>query len=244
MKRFALVGFFIAAASVAVAKENAFDSANAKYQSGDFKSAAALYEKAVSEKGATAALYYDLGNAAFKNGKKGLARVSYERALGITPRDRDLRWNLDILKSTLADRAEPPSDVLRAKWAAVLSNVTVNESALCFMLSIFLLALASWAVFARMGRIFVVGRVFFTVLVLVSGFLFSAKWFDTRDARVVITVKETPVRYGPSVKETKAFTLHEGALVRLGDETQNWLYVSLDDKRAGWIPKQSGEILR
>ena len=49
--------------------------------------------------------------------------------------------------------------------------------------------------------------------------------------------------YGPSEKETKAFVLHEGALARVIDQTDEWYYIFLQDKNNGWVLKKSCEIV-
>ena len=95
-----------ASSLLAADSSSLFAEASAKYAAGDFKAAAALYQQIVDSKKATAAVYYNLGNAHLRLGKKGAALIDYERAFKASPRDRDLRWNLSVLKNSLPDRFE------------------------------------------------------------------------------------------------------------------------------------------
>lgn len=55
---------------VAAASSSSFAEANAKYAAGDFKAAAVLYREIIESKKATAATYYNLGNADLRLGEK------------------------------------------------------------------------------------------------------------------------------------------------------------------------------
>ena len=73
--------------------------------------------------------------------------------------------------------------------------------------------------------------------------LFVLKWYQVKEPKAVILVKEIYARYGPSDKETKAFLLHEGAEARVMDETKGWWFIALVNKNSGWIPKETSGIV-
>jgi tetratricopeptide (TPR) repeat protein len=227
--------------SAPVVANSQFTEASAKYQAGDFKGAAELYEKQVQSGDRTAAVYYDLANAYFRTGQKAKALIAYERALLITPRDPDILWNIAVLKSTLADRLEPKDGNVFMLWIReITAKFTANEVSIAItgILAVwFLWALLSFAFPAL--KIWLTGIQTVTFLCLAAAsILFFFKWQEVRIPRVVVTAKEVTARYGPSERETKAFTLHEGAEGRVMDETGEWINVSLPDKNSGWIPKK------
>ena len=223
-----------------------FMEANTKYQSGDFKGALSHYEKILTDSKETAALDYDLGNAYFRSGKKGKALLFYERAFRILPRDEDIRWNIEIVKTAVADRLEAPDDNLTVYWMKkIVDRLTINE--ICLALSGLLVL---WTFLSLLTFIFpfmkAVNRgfgVLIVILFLPAVVLFGFKWMDVKDPRVVVLDKEVLARYGPSEKETKAFTLHEGAEAKISDETKDWLYITLQNKSSGWIQKKTCEII-
>src|SRR6185436_11225451 len=86
--------FFARAEDVAVT----FDGANKLYEQGKFVEAAAGYEKLVLGGQSSAPIYYNLGNAYFKSGQIGRAIRAYRQAERLTPRDPDLRANLQFAR--------------------------------------------------------------------------------------------------------------------------------------------------
>ena len=228
------------------ASSSLFADANAKYRQSDFKGAFETYQKIVQTGRGSSAVYYNLGNTALRLGQKGEALVFYERALKISPRDKDLRWNIQVLKNALTDRIEDNgSNPLYTPVQNVLDQVTLHEALLLLGVSLALIAFLSW-----MGYLFPVlsstARAFRTIavfLMIVCAALSSLKWMDTKDPEAVILDKETTAYYGPSEKETKAFVLHEGAQGKILDRSNDWVYIALRNKNTGWIRKNSCEII-
>ena len=220
--------------------------ANTKYQSGSFKGAVELYENVLKSGKETAALDYNLGNAHFRLGHKGKALLFYERALRVAPRDKDTLWNIDIVKTAIADRIDTPDESLLLYWVrGIVNRLTMNE--ICWILSGLLVL---WTVLSILTFIFPIikpagkalGILIFLFFVPVIA-LFAFKWLDVKDPQIVVLDKEVQARYGPSEKETKAFVLHEGAKAKVTDESKDWIDVALPDKNSGWIPKKSCEII-
>ena len=252
MKKFLLLAsgcWLLVGGSLANAEPAAlspFDEANSKYQAGDFKSAAGLYEKMIQDGQATPAVYYNLGNAHFRSGRKGKALIAYERALKALPRDEDLRWNVHVLKSVLPDRIEARDESLTLFWLRLAAGTfTMDEMSLGLTVLLglwFGVALLSsfYAAFRPSGR----GIQALVFLIFVgASVLFAFKWVDTKDPRVVILEKEAYARNGPSERETKAFLLHEGAEAKVLDESKEWLYVILKNKNSGWIQRKTCEVI-
>lgn len=242
----ALAALILAPSVLFAAEPLSFPEANLKYQAGDFEAAAVGYEKAIASGRASGAVYYNLGNARFRLGEKGKALLAYERALKKMPRDKDLRWNLVVLQSTIPDHIEPsPENALPTTLLTLAGYITTGESAALLTLFLALWFLAALLGFVAPGAVFwaKLARPFILICLAASAGLFAFKWSDTRDPRVVILQKEVYARYGPSEKETKAFLLHEGAQAALQDESKDWVYIALPNKNAGWIPKRSCEVI-
>ena len=223
-----------------------FESANAKYQAGDFKAAAALYEEIIKNSQGTGAVYFNLGNTYFRLGQKGKALIAYERAFKVMPRDQDLLWNMNVLKSVLPDRIEPVNENLIVYWLKTMAaKFTIDEISLGITA-----ALAWWLLTAvllfflpQAKRVMRVIRAPIVLFLAAAAVLFFFNWIENKDLKVVILNKEVFARYGPSEKETKAFLLHEGAEAKVADESKDWLFVVLKNKNSGWIQKQSCEFI-
>ena len=84
MKRLIVIlSLFLAPCSLLLA-QSTFDEANAAYADGRYEEAAALYQAMIDEQ-PDAVLYYNLGNARFKQGELAQAILNYERALRLKP---------------------------------------------------------------------------------------------------------------------------------------------------------------
>lgn len=257
-KKIALLVLFLAlAARLPCGQGNAFSAeapktpdfkeANALYEAGKFREAAAAYGSIADEKKGGVAVFYDLANAELRSGNKGKARLWYERALKVDPRDPDVLWNLQVLKNALTDRIEPPLDPLAVGFFLKMfaERYTADESAMA--VSGLLTALAIFSFLGwKVPSIKIFSGIFRALLLFSFGaalFLFGLKWTQVKDPSVIVLAKEVTARYGPTNRETKAFIVHEGARARVVDSTKDWFYARLDDGNEGWLPKSACETV-
>ena len=240
MKRFLLaVGILLLASAARAAEESPaeiFQKANTAYRSGDPDRATRLYESIASRRQANADVYYNLGNAYFKQKKTGRAILSYERARRLDPRDRDIAANLAFTRGLLEYRVEDKRNWYLKMGGMFLSSFTREETAigalafslifwLGWSLQLFTRPLTAWG---RAQKIFLVTAVFFTCL-------WAAKEIHLRDEEAVVLKPQADVRYGPSYKDQVAFRLGEGIKVRLKKKTEEWSRVLLTNGETGWI---------
>src|SRR6266704_889866 len=122
---------------------SAFEAANKLYEQGKHSEAAANYEKLIQTGWVSAALYFNLGNALFKSGQIGRAIAAYRQAQQITPRDPDVRANLQFARNQTQGPTLAPS-----RWQGWLGRLSVNEWTLLaasgVWLLLFLLAAGQW----------------------------------------------------------------------------------------------------
>src|SRR5260221_5363147 len=116
------LGLFSVTTLGATELATAFDAANNLYEQGKFTDAVAAYERLIETGTVSTALYYNLGNAQFKSGQIGRAIAAYRRAEELSPRDPDVRANLQFAR----DQAQGPSFSPNA-WQRWLSKLTLNQ---------------------------------------------------------------------------------------------------------------------
>src|SRR5258706_5768809 len=137
-----LVSLLIAAPALA----DDFKSANALYDAGKFAEAAAAYEKIEPK---TANVYFNLGNALFRQEKYGPALLNYERARRLAPRDPDILANLNFAQQHLAveELNSPPTGYRRFVQSVVASRTSDEWSRyelLALWLTVLAVAMAIW----------------------------------------------------------------------------------------------------
>jgi tetratricopeptide (TPR) repeat protein len=218
----------------------AFESANKLYEEGKFADAAAAYGKLAQSGETSAALYFNLGNAFFKAGQIGRAIAAYRTAQQITPRDPDLRANLQFARN------QTPSPTLwPTRWERWLARLTLNEwtvlAAVTVWLWLLLLAALQWRPGLRPAL-----RTYALSLAVLAGLLCAcaaASLRETRFTRTAIVITgEAAVRYGPLPESPVAFTAHDGAEFRVLDQKDEWLQVSAGPRRVGWLRRDQALV--
>jgi tetratricopeptide (TPR) repeat protein len=227
--------------SQAALASTAFDAANKLYEEGKFAEAVSAYEKLAQSGQVSAALYFNLGNAYFKSGQIGRAIAAYREAQRITPRDPDLRANLQFARNQTPSPTLSPS-----RWQRWLARLTLNEWTLlaagAVWLWLLLLAILQWRPALRP-----VLRNYVFSLAVVGALLcicVLAALRETRFTRTAIVVTgEATARYGPLAESPAAFTVHDGAELRVLDQKDEWLQVSAGPRRIGWLRRDQTLLL-
>jgi tetratricopeptide (TPR) repeat protein len=211
----------------------AFDAANKLYEEGKFADAASAYESLAHSGQSSAAIYFNLGNAFFKSGQIGRAIAAYRQAQQLTPRDPDLRANLQFARNQT-----PGPSLAPARWQRWLGRLTLNEWTLlaagAVWLGLLLLAVLRWRPTLRPAL-----RAYAISLAILAGFLCACAAVSLREHRytrtAIVVTGEAVVRYGPLAESPAAFTVHDGAELRILDQKDEWLQVSTDPRRIGWL---------
>lgn len=221
------------AQSPAAVSAAAFDSANKLYEEGKFAEAAAAYETMTKAGQASAALYFNLGNAFFKSGQIGRAIAAYHQAEQLTPRDPDLRANLQFARN------QTPSPTLSpTRWQRWLGRLTLNEwtvlAAGAVWIWLLLLAVLQWRPALRPPlRAYVLSIAILAVLLCSCA---AAALRETRFTRTAIVItRDTAVRYTPLPESATAFTVQDGAELLVLDQKDEWFQVNAGPRRTGWL---------
>ena len=88
----------------AFAQEATIKEAEVAYTKEDYGKAIELYEGLLKTHGESAEIYYNLGNAYYKENKIAPAILNYERALLLDPGDGDIRFNLQLARQKSVDK--------------------------------------------------------------------------------------------------------------------------------------------
>ena len=231
--------------SQAITKENA-DSA---YAQGHYQQAIKDYEQLLQQ-GASADLYYNLGNAYYRTENMTRAVLNYERALLLSPGDADIRFNLQMARSKTIDKITPESEMFFVTWYRSLVNLMSVDAWARTALIALALAIVLVLVFLFAGRIWLRKVGFFGAAILVLLFLVSnffaymqKRELVNRHGAIVmesaVTVKSTPAAQG-----TDLFILHEGTKVDIIDGAmKGWKRIRVADGKEGWVETKQIEII-
>lgn len=220
------------------------------YTDGKFADASKAWTSIEESGQKSAKLYYNLGNAWFKQGNYPKAILNYERALRLDPSYSDARYNLEFTGNFVQDKIEPvPEFILKSVARKVCYVMSSNVWAVIFLV---LLAAA-----LMMGLLFLLGssvgkrRTGFycgiVLLLLSAGALSFSAWQKSDSMKTDTAIVMSPVssvKSSPSSGSSKdLFVIHEGTKVTILDEVGSWKNISLADGRQGWIPAADLEVI-
>jgi len=218
-----------------------FNAANKFYAEGKFAEAATTYGKILQSGAVSRALYFNYGNAEFKSGNFGRAIAAYRQAAQLTPRDAEVRANLEFARN----QVQGPT-LRESRWAGWLGALTLNEwtglAVVALWLTFALLAATQIrpALKTALGG-FNRGAVAVAVLSCACLGVNAAIHFSKQTA--VVVAQDATARSGPFDEAQSAFTAHDGAELAVLDRKNGWLQVTDGSGRIGWLQRRQVEIL-
>ena len=232
---------FLSVSSQAALSTAPFDAANRLYEEGKFTEAVSAYEQLAHSGRVSAALYFNLGNAYFKSGQIGRAIAAYREAQQITPRDPDLRANLQFARNQTPGPTLSPS-----RWQRWLARLNLNEWTLlaagALWLWLLLLAVLQWRPVLRpVLRTYVFSLAGLGALLCVC--VVAALREDRFTHIAIVVTREATARYGPLAESPAAFTVHDGAELKVLDQKDEWLQVTAGPRRNGWLRRDQALLL-
>lgn len=226
-----------------------FRSANEAYQRKDYAQAVQLYGQLAASGYRDADLYYNLGNACFRQNQLGQALLWYERALRLRPHDADIKANIAFVNSQTVDQMEVMPELFFKRcfrWLRDLGTATAwgVVSVLCSLLLFASIALLLMTRdMRRRIRCLVAGVCFTLGLVISVGFAFAQKHAMERSDEAIVTACSVTVKSMPDASGTDLFTVHEGMKVRLADAVGDWVEAVFPNGSKGWVEKRKLTVI-
>lgn len=217
-----------------------FAEANAQYAEGNYAEAAESYRQVLVEQ-PSAEVYYNLGNAYFKQGELSQSILAYERALRLRPLYKDAQYNLKFAQSRIVDNIEDTNSFFVSNWLKAVRNLLSEQTWMWLSVALFLLTLTGAMLFAFSRVVWLRKTAFYTAIVALvisvaacanAGSLHKR---DTLRAEAVITQGIVNVKSSPDRSGTDLFTLHEGTKVVIKEQLGNWCNIHVGNN-IGWIP--------
>jgi len=219
--------------------------ANNAYNEGNYDSAINVYNRIAEQGLESAKLYYNIGNAYFKNGDIPSALLYYERAKKLAPNDEDIEFNINIANSMIVDKIERVPRLFYQRWWDYFYNMfnadvwaviaVVSWFILIFFVGVFILSGSRGA----RKTAFYFALLFFLISVAVFG-LAAQKYVNTREHKEAIVFTPTiTVKSSPTMNAVDLFVIHEGTKVRVLDEVNDWVKIRIPNGSIGWLPATS-----
>ena len=219
-----------------------FAKANQEYAAGDFKAATADYEELVRSGQDTPNVFYNLGNAHFRQSNFGHAILNYERALALEPHHPEAQANLRVAR----DEARA-LELIPSRWERLFAFANENQYAVAAAIA-FWVGLFSIAVFIfgrRHSRsaiaLSIVSLSIFAVAIWASYQLGHGK---NGRGLAIVTGENVEARLATADNANRVLTLPAGSEIKIVSQRGDWIYAALPNNLRGWMPANSAEQVR
>lgn len=211
------------------------------YTNEDFAQAITHWEKLLASGYYSDKLYYNIGNAWFKEGSIPGAILYFEKALLLKPFNEDYRYNLEIAKSYTIDRFEIVPEVFFMKWYRMVSLVAnSNQWAVMslgfFIVSLILILLYLFSLHIGIKKSsFIAGLVFLFFSIIAISLSYMNHNIKQKHQYAIIYTPVVTGRSSPDLEAKELFVIHEGSKVRIEEQLGEWVEVRLSDGNIGWV---------
>lgn len=247
MKRLVSIYFalLIAAATFAQSPTALWDDANQAYSEARYADAVTLYQTIIADAPvltrAYAPVYYNLGNAHFKQGELSQAILAYERCLRLNPTDKNAKFNLRFAQTQIIDNIADTQVFFLREWLTTVRNLLPLGTWMWASICLFTLMLVCLLLFAFSRSIGLRKAGFYVSIIclICSAVAFanaaSLHHRDSVRAEAVITRGIVNAKASPDRSGTELFTLHEGTKVTIHETLGGYANIEVGNYN-GWIP--------
>ena len=225
-----------------------FSNANAAYNGGNYTLAIEKYQAILVQDLHSAAVYFNLANAHYRQGNVAESVYYFEKAKQLDPTDSAIENNSRFAQNMTLDSIEelPKTQLASFKEFALGLFSLSTWSVMCVVLA----WLAAFAfVFYRLSqrifskRLFFSLGLFFILFSLTTLVLTDQKFSQGLVQKAVIFEKEIDVWGEPNQRAEELFLLHEGTSVVVIDQLEGWVKIKLANGSEGWVQQQGIRFL-
>ena len=211
------------------------------YEQNEYSKAIVEYESLVDSGFISAALFYNLGNAYFRNNNLKWAILYYERAKRLAPNDEAINDNLELSYTLIFDKVEAVPELFLLTWGKAIRDMMTVRAWSWLSIGSFITMLVFGLIFLFIRKISVRQIAFGICLtcILLSATSFTFGYFNKanieRTDEAIVFVPSVTIKSSPTDSGNNLFILHEGIKVRIEDRIGEWCEVRIADGKKGWI---------
>lgn len=213
------------------------------YSQARYADAINIYQETIENNGGSAELYYNIGNAFFRSNMIGKAILNYERALRLSPSDKDAKANLEYALSMTKDEVAEQYEPFLVTWfKAVVNAMDIASWAVIALVAFFVLLLSLFLFFfnkiviiRKTALVFAIISVFVTIFAnIAASHIYN---YMNDETKAIVMREEAYLKSTPDNSGTELIKIHEGRKVKIVDDTmRDWKEVELEDGTVGWLP--------
>ena len=226
-----------------------FEKANTLYNNEQYNEAILVYDQILNTQQHSVDLYFNKGNAHYKLNNIAPSIYFYEKALQLSPNDKDVENNIAFARNMTVDAIDIIPEAGLSKLIKNITN-TLNFDdwakasvilVFCFVI-LFLVYYFAYTSFKK--RIAFIGSLMTLFLCCVALlFAFHKYNLDKKNKPAIVFAQESKVKSEPNLRSEESFRLHEGTKVQILDTVNSWKKIKLTDGKTGWIASEDIKML-
>ncbi|MCF8422958.1 MAG: hypothetical protein K9H41_01305 [Bacteroidia bacterium] len=236
-----LLILFLFASLFSFANNDLQKKAEKLYANKNYKESIIAYESILKEGFVSYKLYYNLGNAHYKNNELGKAIYNYELANKLQPNNKDVETNLRIANEKTIDKIESRENFfIGAIKSELVNSLSTNGWAWLSIISLsgslllaFIFFTSNKLILKRTG--FFVSSTLFIFFIITMVFGFAAIKNKQATNFGIILNREIKIYDEPTISSKVKFNLHEGTKTSILETNVNWTNIKLENGNEGWI---------
>jgi len=217
------------------------DEGNKAYQNKQYEKAISQYQNIIDKNFESAILFYNLGNAYYKNNEKAKSLLWYERALKLDPSNDDIIHNITFVNQKLEDKIETVPVLFITRWVqSTASSLSSHQWAILSIVS-FGIILLSILCFLLIHKLWFRYSSVISLILALFIFIFSI-YFAIKNTQIMknhddaIVMKSIVVgKSAPNDSGNDLFVIHEGLKVQITDQLNDWYEIKLPNGEKGWV---------
>lgn len=205
------------------------------YDLGNYNNAIKIYETLLDDNIFNSTIYYNLAVSYLKNKEIGKAKLNLERALRLTPRDKDVR----ALKQYISEITEEPKQNIAEKFIYDIKLMFSLNEIILIMFILFFITSVFFIIYCLLyDKIYIKISIIFFILFLLFIPLVYMKIGDEILSEKAIIMDYVEVRNNPIKLEYPSFEIVEGRKVIVLSELGRWVNIKLEiEGLSGWIDR-------
>lgn len=228
--------------------QDAFDKGNDFYAREQYAQAIEEYQSALQRGYECWEIYFNIGNAYYRSGNYPQAILYYERAAQRANRNPEIRENLRLAESKIADRFDQMPVFFVTAWWNALTGLFPASVWGILVAACFFLALASLCLYL-IGSGYTQKKAGFyclllsLLLLIVSCLAAFDRYRQTQQEYAIVMQVSVDAKTSPEDRSQTAFILHEGSKVLLEDRIGTYGKVRIKNGSRAWVPLECLEMI-
>ncbi len=217
------------------------NAASVAYQAGNYQRSILLFDSLLQQGYKSADIYYNLGNAYWKQGSLPHAVLYYERALKVKPFHKEARFNLGVVQLQQEDDFAIIQDFFLVRWRNHIANQLSADLWAWISLGCLWIGLVAWIGFLFFRHLWN-SRMLLTMAI--AGLIMAGCGYyygmvrnqlENSTDQAILMQDESSLHSAPDASSPDLYAIHGGLKVNILDQIDNWIKVQLPNKDEGWI---------